>query len=162
MRPLVDLTKDLSSGLQWQRVTLLESGDTLVVNRIYLYGEDGLTLCLAPTTQARMLVASVARRDVLTFVVDEITGVAGASSRVSDAAPATQEALPETPAWTACPNCDADLDGDQAFCVSCGARIQSAEPEPEPEPKARFCTECGARIEGDSRFCTECGATVEA
>jgi hypothetical protein len=85
LRPLVALTRTLSSGLQWQRVTLLESGDTLLVNRIYIYGDHGLTLCLAPTVKSRMLVASVLRREVSSFVADEISGVAGASSRVAAA-----------------------------------------------------------------------------
>lgn len=49
-----------------------------------------------------------------------------------------------------CPNCNAPLATHAKFCPECGARIQ---------PEA-FCAECGAKVAPGAKFCTECGAKV--
>lgn len=47
-----------------------------------------------------------------------------------------------------CPDCDANLTGDETFCPECGIRL----PEKEPE-----CPSCSSELTGDESFCPECG-----
>ena len=37
-----------------------------------------------------------------------------------------------------CPNCQAQLDDNAAFCTACGARFEQPAPAAQPEPKARI------------------------
>ncbi|MFP1632830.1 zinc ribbon domain-containing protein [Zhengella sp. ZM62] len=75
LRPLVDLTRSLVAGLQWQRVTRLAEGDRLVNSRIYAYGDGGLTLCFIPTIKGRLYVGTVDYKSVLDFVIEEVGGL---------------------------------------------------------------------------------------
>ncbi|TLZ69362.1 MAG: zinc ribbon domain-containing protein, partial [Methanobacteriota archaeon] len=56
----------------------------------------------------------------------------------------TALAAPPTPphATTACPNCGASLQGDDAFCRKCGTRLV-----------ASACASCGASLLADDAFC---------
>jgi len=46
-----------------------------------------------------------------------------------------------------CPKCHAPLQGAAKFCPECGAKIEVA----------RHCTECGAKLTAGAKFCPECG-----
>jgi membrane protease subunit (stomatin/prohibitin family) len=46
-----------------------------------------------------------------------------------------------------CPACQAPLAKNARFCPECGAKIQAK----------RFCVECGAKLAANARFCPECG-----
>ena len=63
----------------------------------------------------------------------------------------TALATPPTPqnATTACTNCGAVLQGDDAFCRKCGTRLV-----------ASACASCGASLLADDAFCRKCGARV--
>jgi len=50
-----------------------------------------------------------------------------------------------------CPSCNAPLAGKAKFCPECGAKI-------EPE---RHCVECGTKLSPGVKFCAECGTRVE-
>ncbi len=52
-------------------------------------------------------------------------------------------------ATTACPNCGAALQGDDAFCRKCGTQLV-----------ASTCASCGATLLPDDEFCRKCGARV--
>lgn len=158
---LAALTRGPLSGIQWQRVSMLESGERIVANRTYVFGDEELTLCFAPTVATRLLIMSIAREELLRFLIDEIMGVAGVDSQIADAPAAP---APEAPAATKadkppsarCDKCHAASPQGASFCIQCGAPL--APPEP---PRARFCTQCGAQLSAEMRFCTQCGAAAE-
>jgi len=47
-----------------------------------------------------------------------------------------------------CPQCSAPLQSNAKFCPECGARIN----------EKKHCTGCGAALEPGTKFCPECGA----
>jgi membrane protease subunit (stomatin/prohibitin family) len=47
-----------------------------------------------------------------------------------------------------CPSCGHALEKNAKFCPECGAKIQSES----------FCSQCGAKLAPGTKFCTECGA----
>ena len=57
-----------------------------------------------------------------------------------------------------CPNCDAVLDDNSAFCTECGAPV-AAETPAAPSGQ-RVCPSCGAAIKDGMLFCTECGTRL--
>lgn len=75
LRPLIDLTRSLVAGLQWQRVTRQADSDRLVNSRIYAYGDGGLTLCFIPTVKGCLYVGTVDYKSVLDFVIEEVGGL---------------------------------------------------------------------------------------
>jgi predicted amidophosphoribosyltransferase len=51
-----------------------------------------------------------------------------------------------------CPECNAPLPDNKAkFCQECGAKLQ----------KDIFCTGCGAKLEPGVKFCGECGTRAQ-
>ena len=85
----------------------------------------------------------------LTIARQSKRAAAGEQVDVSIALAAPQS--PPTPphATTACPNCGASLQGDDAFCRKCGTRLV-----------ASACASCGASLLADDAFCRKCGAPV--
>ncbi|MBN1486876.1 MAG: zinc ribbon domain-containing protein [Anaerolineae bacterium] len=51
----------------------------------------------------------------------------------------------------ACPNCGAALNPGAKFCAECGTRIE----------EKRYCIECGAELAAKAKFCPECGTKQE-
>jgi membrane protease subunit (stomatin/prohibitin family) len=50
-----------------------------------------------------------------------------------------------------CPSCNAPLAAKARFCPECGAKIEAGA----------HCTGCGAKLSPASKFCAECGQKVE-
>ena len=57
-------------------------------------------------------------------------------------------------ARTACPKCGAANLASAKFCNECGAKIETAA-------QTVACTKCGAQLQPGSKFCNECGTKVE-
>jgi len=76
---------------------------------------------------------------------------------------AQQQAAQQTPPPAAAPadgwTCECGAAGNTgAFCPQCG----KPKPEPAPAPAAKFCANCGAKIEGvNARFCPQCGNPIQ-
>jgi sec-independent protein translocase protein TatA len=52
---------------------------------------------------------------------------------------------------------------DEAPSASTNHSANSSVAAPPPEATiGRFCSNCGAQIEGESKFCAKCGAPVQA
>lgn len=79
-----------------------------------------------------------------------------------------QQEQPQQPAQPAsalqCPNCGKDVPANAKFCLECGTKIENlAENEMicpacgNKTPKGKFCMECGASLVS---YCTNCGAEL--
>lgn len=53
-------------------------------------------------------------------------------------------------------NCGFELINDEEFCGNCGTKVL------KETPKGKFCSKCGALINGDNKFCANCGAILES
>lgn len=53
-------------------------------------------------------------------------------------------------AVASCPECEAPLATHAKFCPECGAKIQHSS----------HCAECGASLLAGAKFCAECGTKV--
>ena len=51
-----------------------------------------------------------------------------------------------------CPNCSTQVPAGSKFCLSCGAKMNTAA----------FCTNCGKPVPPGSKFCPECGSPVNS
>ena len=51
-----------------------------------------------------------------------------------------------------CPNCGMQVPAGSKFCLSCGAKMNTAA----------FCTNCGKPVPPGSKFCPECGSPVNS
>ena len=49
-----------------------------------------------------------------------------------------------------CPNCGTQVPAGSKFCLSCGAKMNTAV----------FCTNCGKPVPPGSKFCPQCGSPV--
>ena len=83
-----------------------------------------------------------------------------AARTASESAPAAPAPTPAqdpvmAAATVACPSCGAQLPADAKFCRECGAKIET------PEAKENVCPECGAVIPEGGKFCGDCGAKIE-
>lgn len=54
-----------------------------------------------------------------------------------------------------CENCGFELINAEEFCSNCGTKVL------KETPKGKFCSKCGALINGDNKFCANCGAILE-
>lgn len=75
------------------------------------------------------------------------------------------ENAPEESSSNKCSKCGADLPENAKFCLSCGEKIQKADPDTvvcpgcgKTVPKGRFCFECGYRFAAST--CPKCGAAL--
>jgi hypothetical protein len=67
------------------------------------------------------------------------------------APPPAPAAAPAAAAPTVvCAGCRAQVAAGAKFCPECGAKIEA--------PKGRFCSECGAEVAASAKFCAGCGA----
>lgn len=66
-----------------------------------------------------------------------------------------------------CPTCGSAVDEGDAFCMSCGTKLDPSmfvRQEQAEEPQAEglgACPQCGAEVLPGSKFCGSCGARVE-
>ncbi len=164
LEPLVNLTVGLQAGMQWQRVSLMDSDELMVSNRLYLFGDKSFILCLAPTVEGKVFISRVGRQEITDFLLDEITATLTPSSE-EPAVPREVQA-PATPEMT-CVQCGAILRPNAKHCSKCGARVEEQKPMPAPPevtpptvPEVT-CAQCGAVLRPNAKFCSECGATAE-
>ncbi len=74
------------------------------------------------------------------------------------AQPAPIAAGPESAAQgEVCPNCGASVPPNAKFCMECGTRIERQPQMVRPT----HCQNCGAELPPNAKFCLECGTKVE-
>ncbi len=64
--------------------------------------------------------------------------------------PMPQQAPQPQQAPVICPNCNTAVPSGSKFCLSCGAKINTAV----------FCPQCGKQLPPGAKFCMECGAKI--
>src|SRR5262245_15544159 len=67
---------------------------------------------------------------------------------------AMKQSKESKPSQIACPKCGASNSRDAKFCNECGAKLETAS---ATEP----CVKCGAPLQAGAKFCNECGAKQE-
>jgi hypothetical protein len=175
LEPLVKLTVGLQSGVQWQRISLMDSGDVIVSNRMYLFGDKSLMLCLAPTSQGKLFISRVKRQEIIDFLLDEITASLQPSpdkapvprpTTIPAPRPSTMPAprptsIPTTVPAAApvapvasCTQCGAALRPNAKHCSKCGAAVVKAA------SATSTCSNCGAGLKPNAKFCAKCGSVV--
>ena len=58
-----------------------------------------------------------------------------------------------------CKNCGCQVNGDDAFCPSCGAKIEVYENQTNT---GVFCPNCGTQMSAADKFCPNCGSAPDA
>ena len=67
--------------------------------------------------------------------------------------------LESSPTTRSCPNCDAAISTEDAFCSRCGQPLTPNINE-EVELDQDVCPSCGFELQPDDAFCAQCGASV--
>jgi membrane protease subunit (stomatin/prohibitin family) len=80
--------------------------------------------------------------------------MAGAMSNAMNQSQKGTQGETAAAAKTACPKCGAGNLANAKFCNECGARMEVAG-------QAVLCAKCGAQVPAGSKFCNECGTKVE-
>jgi predicted nucleic acid-binding Zn ribbon protein len=81
IEPLVSLTIGQPSGVQWQRISLLDNGEQFISNRMFLFADKALMLCIAPTIKGRLFISRVRRQEITDFLKEEIMATLIPTSR---------------------------------------------------------------------------------
>ena len=170
LQPLVDLTRSLVSGFQWERVTRQDDGALLVNARTYVYGDGGLTLCFLPTVKGRLLVGTADYGSVLDFVVGEIGGLTPivdetAPRDEADEAARTLATERSILANARKPTTGAAKPGPSPAPAPDSAPKRGPQPEPASpleDAAALTCAACGKAVRPGAKFCTHCGQKIEA
>ena len=66
-----------------------------------------------------------------------------------------------------CPNCGADVKANAKFCPECGKKIEQESKKcpncgAEVKANAKFCPECGKKLTEENKKCPKCGAQVKS
>jgi RNA polymerase subunit RPABC4/transcription elongation factor Spt4 len=166
LEPLVHLTTELRAGLQWQVVSRFSEDELLWSNRIYLFGDRSLILCLSPTIENRVYIARTRKQELIDFLLDEMTTELVSSYPeapeatevpAEEEAPMKAKAPAQTRTGATCEQCGAVLRAGVKFCSKCGSAVVSPK-VPKTEPT---CSNCGNRLKANAKFCTKCGTAVE-
>jgi len=67
------------------------------------------------------------------------------------------------PAAGKCKNCGAELAPNAKFCLECGTKVETGITCPHcgaAVPGGKFCPECGGSLVPKEKFCPECGSKV--
>jgi hypothetical protein len=182
--PLVNLTIGLEAGMQWQRVSLMDSRELILSNRIYLFGDKSFILSLVPTLQGKVFISRVRRKEIIDFILDEITASLEFSPEeapapgmenghhVPDArysqTPPLSSHIQQSPGISealACNNCGFIFGKDAVFCGMCGTPVEkliaSQPPSPPLSPQSKVCSNCNKTMGLNAKFCAGCGTLVE-
>ena len=188
IEPLARLTVGQPSGLQWQRVCLLDNGEQVVSNRLFLFGDKSLMLCLAPSSKGRIFISRVRRNEITDFLAEEITStlttlpapVAATATKSETASgvaakPPSQAAVPPVPkkpeqqppvAAAAPPESAAASQSEPLPCINCGMPIASGKKfcakcgTPVSTGHAAGCPNCKSPVKPGVKFCGKCGAAL--
>ena len=156
MEPLVKLTAGMQSGIQWQRVTLMETGDQVVSNRMYLFGDKSFILCLAPTVAGKIYISRVKRQEIIDFIVNEIMAkLEPLRDKAPAHRPAAAPAAAPATAGAFCTQCGAALRPNAKHCSNCGAPVVA-----KAAPATPTCPKCGASLKPGAKFCSKCGTVI--
>jgi RNA polymerase subunit RPABC4/transcription elongation factor Spt4 len=175
---LVWLTAGMEAGIQWQRATLLESGEIVMTNRMFLFGDKSLILTIIPMPDKKVFIARVRRKEIIDFITSEIMG--SASDTGIYVPPAKQAAAPvkETPVrQTPSPQVRTAPPVQQAQPVAktIPPPVQQAPPQSRPvvsppqQPvsapvtapvSGAACARCGTALKPGAKFCPKCGTPV--
>lgn len=133
MTRLVEAAFGLCAGFQWQRVTKLNDGSLLLVERIVLPCAGGHILELSVTAAGLLRLAIASRDEIAAFLLGEL------SRTPEDAAP--------------------PLDG---FERSGSGDVRRPLPAASRKaaPARHFCEHCGHPVGRADRFCGECGVEL--
>lgn len=73
-----------------------------------------------------------------------------------------EKQLAVTKGEVACKNCGTFVPAGNAFCPSCGTKVEFPVPEANANGQdgSMKCTNCGSALDGGSAFCTNCGTPV--
>lgn len=154
--PLARLTVGQPSGLQWQRVCLMDNGDQMVSNRTFLFGDKSLMLCLAPTVKGRMFISRVRRKQITDFLADEVMFTLSPVGSKLAVTPAKAAALKPKVVPPAPPQPPTHREPQPV------AEVPAARPSPAAADAvpALQCTNCGAGVLPGKKFCAKCGSPV--
>jgi uncharacterized OB-fold protein len=101
IEPLVRLTIGQPSGLQWQRISLMDNGEQIISNRMFLFADKSLMLGIAPTIKGRLFISKVKRKEITDFLAEEImASLASPAAETKTYIPAQEPAerlVPPTP-----------------------------------------------------------------
>jgi len=186
--PFVSALRGVLSGLQWERISMTKRDELLLINRLWLYGSDGLVLMLMPIGDRRVFISSVSIDEVKSFLVDELLAgdieepreqeqkqerepqaiepQAIETTQPIKARERLETPIPPTVASNEvkrCSVCDAPLATAAKFCTSCGTPVPKEEertPIVQEIERVRKCSVCATELIEGAKFCTHCGTPV--
>ncbi len=175
--PLASMTRGDLPGLQWQRIQNSDDGSLLTVNRIWLYGSDGLILMLAPMTRGSVLISSVSPVDMQEFFIEEFIDSVSNSAGAFD----TAQKIELRNSENTCLECGAHSLTSTEFCVGCGIRFPLDDESSIKENSTlgvgkkpfsetisadstaeSVCFLCGTTLDPGGKFCTSCGSKTSS
>jgi len=152
--PLTGLAKNLRAGLQWERVSLVESGELLTCSRIFLLGKGSTVLCFSPGSKGTIFAVTRSAVEVIDFFADEF------AYSLPVLIPGEYDAVPVS-VQPLCSGCGSPIKKEQRFCAHCGKQIEG-EDQAEEGTHTRICPGCQAQVErGQAVHCPECGTELQ-
>ncbi len=172
--PLIILTSSDQSGLQWQRITLIEPGEILWSDRLFVFFDKSMILQISPTVENRIHIARVTSNDIINFLTEEFTlptvlvtvPVAISEDATKSATPiettieeiATARKLPQERKLTTkkkCSHCGTIYDSDTAICKNCGRFFlpEGEEVQAAVEQSAQMIQESTTQEDKVCRYC---------
>ena len=101
------------------------------------------------------------RRAAEAVAAEEAASAVKTQTSVQPGIPVLDTSMPAEGQSVKCSQCGAGLNADAKFCPQCGARIEPPVPEAAEAPQSRVCPGCGAEVAQGMKFCSQCGARVE-
>lgn len=162
LEPMLRLTAGQPSGLQWQRISLLENGEQLINNRTFLFGDKSFMLCFIPTVKGRMFISRIRHKEVIDFLASEIMATLAPVGKDAAAPFLPTEQAQSIPETVTCAKCGFISGKNALFCRKCGTSIEKiAIPPPTSlPPQPKVCLNCNKTLRPHAKFCSSCGTPV--
>ena len=164
---LARFSEGIRGGIQWQRASLLPSGEVEVSNRVFISGPASPILCFAPGGDGKVWVSAMRRRGLSGFLASEIASGLPVPPVPAPAPPQPKPPAPAPPAAAPagfgplCAACGGEVKSGAKFCKHCGAKVDAAGPAPLPsEPPKKLCHGCGTVVRPEAKFCKTCGTPL--